>query len=124
MPAPRAMRLIGKALKQLKKAGLTQAATLRLFTDGGYTAGDIAAGKTRTPTDYPCHVVPSDEDHVKIGGTAVESTDLVYVMPGQLITGGVAPTADAKLIIDGTTYSIVSFENKGSGAAYLVLVRK
>jgi hypothetical protein len=124
MSAPRAMRQIGKALKGMKSAGMTQPATLRRFTLGARTAGAVSSGVALTPSDAACQITPSDETHEKINNTTVEKADLVWIMFGQMIAGGVEPDTKSQLIVSGTTYRIIDFEKKGAGAAYLVLTRK
>jgi hypothetical protein len=122
--APKTMRQIGKALKGMKKAGMTQPATLRKFTIGARTGGALTGGQTQTPTDYACHVTVSDDTHEKINGTAVEKSDVVWILYGQMIAGGVEPDTNAKLVVDAVTYRIIDFEKKGAGAAYIVLARR
>lgn len=123
MPTPKQFRRIAKELKKLKSNGLTQPTVLIKFTPGTPTPGERTRGNNPTSVEYACHAVPGRATKDKIGGTLVEKTDKVWLLPGKNIASAAVPSTTDQLRVDGVVYRIVGVEDPAAGAIYTLLTR-
>jgi hypothetical protein len=122
MPKPLEGGIAKEVLRGLKRAKMLRSATLIKLASNMRTPGQASAGVNASSTSYACKGFVSSTSKSKIGGTLVESGDVVICLIAQTLA--VTPATRDKVTIDGTTHQIFGVDIDAATATFILLTRK
>lgn len=87
---------------------------------GNRTAGDLSAGRAKTPTSYSCKGFWESYPTRLIDGEIILQTDRRAVLIGDTMPAGVIPKEGTQITIEGKTLAVVRLESRDPAAAVYV----
>lgn len=97
------------------------AATLRRFTSGTRTAGQLTGGTNPTSVDFACRGFIDRKAKKNQRGSLTDDGTETIVLIGDSIDGGAAssaPRVDDRIVIESRTYVIKSLDRDPAAATY------